>query len=186
MNNKTLRLTCGKKIDVYQNIFTMSEREFFMDFAFRSLYRIGRGSTDFNKFKNESYFTSHFSDEDDEKFQFNNSNTIKDITDKFVKHMSWINATHHGSLYSTHTDHSIIPTSKVQKITLLYCLNVFWDKEHGGEIMFSNSYGEKEIAVDFIPGQIIKFESTLAHRAAFSYGHIEPRYVYVCQYVAKK
>lgn len=183
MNNKTLSLSCGKKIDVYQNIFTLSEREFFMNFALHSLYRIGKGTGEFNKFRNESFFTSYFSDTDDEQFQFNNSNTIKDITNKFLKSISWINATHHGSFYSTHTDHSVISTDKAQKITLLYCLNVFWDKEHGGEIMFNNSYGEKEIAVDFIPGQVIKFDSTLGHRAAFSYGHIEPRYVYVCQYV---
>lgn len=181
MKQKKLKLTCGKHIDIYQNLFSLAERSYFAEYALNSFFKLGGGSNKANKLKGESYFSCVLSTNDEENFGLTNFPVIKKLFKKYNRKESWINATHHGSIYYTHTDIAYNSSNKEDWLTLLYCVNLSWDTEQGGEIMFFNDIGEKEIAVDFIPGQLIAFDSSIGHRAAFSYGHIEPRIMYVCK-----
>ena len=177
MNHKILKLTCGSIIEIYDSVFTISEMTHFYEFSFHSKYKFGRGSNiASSSTKLGSFFSCVFSEEDDANFSFNSKNIVQDITKGFKRKISWINATLPGSWYYGHID------SVEETITLLYANNMYWDPEHGGETLFYNSYGIKEIAIDFTPGRIIKFDGRLKHKPAMSAGHFEPRYMYTCQY----
>ena len=179
MKNKTLKLSCGKKIEIYHDIFTLSQREWFMSFAANSSFKTGRISGSGSMFRPGNFFSCLFNAEDDNNFGLSSLEQVIRIT-KNTPCRSWLNSTITGSWYYTHTDYHSLEVNK--RKTLLYNVNMFWDTEHGGETLFYNSYGEKEIAIDFIPGQVIFFDSSLGHRPAVSQGHIEPRFIYVAQY----
>jgi len=181
MDYKQLTLSCGKKINIYKNLFTSHEREHFKDFAQHSVYKVGRQSTAFTLNKPGCFFSSYYSDQEDHAFGFNNTSLIKKLTENFIRVSSWVNATIPGSMYYSHVDKISLGLDK-KYLTILYCVNGYWDEENGGEILFHNSYGDKEIAVDFSPGQVILFDSLIPHKPAYSYGHFEPRFMYVCVY----
>lgn len=177
MNHKILKLSCESTVEIYDNCFTESERFHLYSFSIYSNYKFGRTSDESTRVNRPgSFFSCFFSKEDDTNFSFNSKNIVQDITKRFKYKRSWINATIPGSWYYGHVD------SSEESITLLYASNLHWDSEHGGETLFYNSYGEKEIVVDFMPGRIIKFDGRLKHKPAMSNGHFEPRYMYTCQY----
>lgn len=154
-----------------------------MSFAQGSNYKVGRYSGEGSINRPGNFFSCTFTDEDDNNFGLNNTPEVQCILGKVSKVISWVNATINGSWYFSHVDFMNNGQDKKEYITLLYNINRFWDNEYGGETLFYNSYGEKEIAVDFIPNQIVVFPSRLAHKPAFSDGNTEPRYMYSCQYV---
>jgi hypothetical protein len=177
MKEKILNLSCGSKIEIYQDVFEYNLRTHFLVFVLQSKYWFGRGSS-INTRHNRlgSFFSCEFSADDDRNFGFNETEIVKKLTKNYKREKSWVNASLPGSWYYTHSD------SIKESLTLLYPINVYWDTEHGGETLFYNSYGEKEIAVDFIPGQIIKFDGRIPHKPAMISGNFEPRFMYTCQY----
>lgn len=181
MNHKILTTTCGRKIQIFQNVFPTFKHEYFINFAQNSSYKIGRRSGPGSLDKPGNFFSCNFTEEDDNNFRFNDTSEVKNILGNVRRKNSWINSTITGSWYYSHVD-SFYEPDDIECITLLFNVNRFWDNEHGGETLFYNIYGEKEIAVDFIPGQIIVFDSRLAHKPAISDGNTEPRYMYVSIY----
>jgi hypothetical protein len=182
MNHKTLVTTCGRKINIFQNVFPIFKHEFFISYAQNSFYKIGRKSGNGSTDKPGNFFSCNFTDEDDYNFGLNNTPEVKNILGNAKRRCSWINSTITGSWYYSHVDWIDNGRDDKEYVTLLFNINRFWDTEHGGETLFYNIYGEKEIAVDFIPGQIIVFDSRLAHKPALSDGNTEPRYIYVSIY----
>lgn len=184
MKQKNLKLSCGANIEIYQDLLTMSQRQYFHRFALLSSYQFGRASSLSTSFKPGSFFSCFFTEEDDKNFGLSEVSSIKEIVGDYTSKVSWINATLPGCWFYPHTD---LPSKEDEnterKISLLYNINTSWDTSHGGEMLFYNSYGEKEIAIDFVPGQLIFFDSKLLHKPAITAGHYEPRYIYVCQYV---
>jgi hypothetical protein len=179
MIHKILTTTCGSEIHIYQNLFTISQCDFFADFAINSKYQVGRFSSSASKLKPGNFFSCAFSDDDDERFGLTSTPQVKEIIGNVSKRLSWINATITGSWYFTHSDIHDNGSSDKEYLTLLFNINRFWDTEHGGETLFYNKHGEKELAVDFIPGQLIVFDSRLAHKPALSDGNTDPRFIFV-------
>ena len=182
MNHKTLKTSCGREIKIFHNVFPIFQHEFFVAYAQNSFYKVGRHSGPGSFDKPGNFFSCILTDEDDNNFGLNNTSEAKNILGNLKRRMSWINTTITGSWYYSHVDWMDDGNDKKKYYTLLFNVNRFWDTEHGGETLFYNIYGEKEIAVDFIPGQVIIFDSRLAHKPAISDGNTEPRYMYVSLY----
>lgn len=52
------------------------------------------------------------------------------------------------------------------KWTMLYYANLNWDKDWGGETMFSNeTYDTIDLAVQYKPGRVVLFDSSIPHKA---------------------
>lgn len=181
MIRKELKLSCGSVIEIYDNVFTDHEMQFFLWFAQKCHYEFGRNSSDTILLNKGSFFSCVFTPKDDQNFSFNNKQLVQKITTGTVPVQSWINATLPGSWYYSHVD-VFDQTLTETPITLLYAINEIWNTNHGGETLFYNSYGEKEFALDFTPGRIIKFDGRLKHKPAIVQGNYEPRYMYTCKY----
>ena len=175
-DHKILKLSCGSVINIYQNVFPRVTMDFFHQFACASKYSYGR-SSDFASRRNKlgSFFSCELTKEDDANFHFNENEIVIKITGKRTRTKSWINATETGSQYFPHADGHCL--------TLLYYINPIWNTDYGGETFFYDFHkNEKEIAVDFVPGQIVTFNGVLTHKPGLVLGNPEPRYVYTCQY----
>jgi hypothetical protein len=172
---KSLKLTCGSSIDIYQNIFTAQEQNDFYMFAVFSKYMFGNHSDiGYKSSKLGSFHSCIFSDEEDNDFGLNKHEFIKKIVHNRSRVRSWINGTLAGSRYYPHTDGYVF--------TILYYINTIWDTDNGGETLFYNMYGEKELAIDFVPGQIVAFDGRLKHKPGLVQWNPDVRYVYTCQY----
>jgi hypothetical protein len=177
---KTINTSCGGSIQIIDDIFTFNERFQFKLFAQNSFYKLGRTSSEIWEHKHGTFFSCSFTEEDDRKFGLAHTTSAREklswLWEGRVINRSWINATLPGSRYYFHRDHP----NKGHK-TLLYYINLEWDKEDGGETLFANSNGEVEVAVSFVPGRIVIFDSELPHKPSLTADNIEPRFIYSCQ-----
>lgn len=186
MKIKEYKTSTDDIVTSYQNVFSCAEREFMLNFAVNSGYAFGSASSPVAKIMNlEPFFNCNFSLEDAERFGFNQSKFVQNLMADYELTGAWINATFPGNFHYHHTDNPVRPDIGAEKYTLMYNVNTIWDSSWGGEILFSNMLGETEIAIDFTPGQIIKFDSRLRHRSAFSHNHKMPRFQFVSQYLKK-
>jgi hypothetical protein len=186
MRSKTLTTSCGSEIVIVDDFFLAAQRQQHEENAMRSLYIVTRTSALIQQ-KPGVFFSSVFDEQDDFNFgvvtdpEFVRTFTF---THTMQKIGSWINATLPGSTYYTHSDTITAQPNGVKDKTLLYYINTEWDTNHGGETMFYNMKGEKEIAIDFVPGRMVFFDSLLPHRPAYTYGHYTPRYVYTYKFTS--
>lgn len=175
MIHKSLKLTCGSQVDIYQNIFTDQEQSDFYRFAALSKYMYGNHSElSYKASKLGSFYGCVFTEQDDLNFGLNKNIQIQKIVNNRPRVRSWINGTLSGSRYYPHTDGHVF--------TVLYYINTIWDTDHGGETLFYNMYGEKELAIDFVPGQVVAFDGRLKHKPGLVQWNPDVRYVYTCQY----
>ena len=72
------------------------------------------------------------------------------------------------STYYYHTD----SLEDSDEVTVLYYVNTRWDKNWGGETLFSNDLGECEIAVEYKPGRIVIFDSAIEHKPKIGRAHV--------------
>ena len=182
MNKKTITTSCGKFIDVYDNVFLFTEQEFFERFFkesfFKYQYTLSSASTTHlpNTFLNSKYTL-----EDVKNLNFFNVNNVNQILSSYGKldfSRAWVNLSLPGTYYQKHTD--ISSKFNVRQISVMYYGTTTWQDSYGGETFFYNNNGEKEIVVDYIPGRLVIFDSSIPHKPAFPYGHTVGRYVFVC------
>jgi len=182
MNKKSITTSCGKFIDIYDNVFTFTQQEFFEQFFKTSSYKylctISSSSTGHLP---NTFLHSKYTFDDVTKLNFFNVKNIDEILNNYGElkfSTAWANLSLPGTYYQKHTD--IGGEFGVKQITLMYYATTTWQDSYGGETFFYNDSGEKEIVVDYIPGRVVIFDSSIPHKPAFSYGHIVGRYVFVC------
>jgi Rps23 Pro-64 3,4-dihydroxylase Tpa1-like proline 4-hydroxylase len=180
IKKKSLTTACGKFVDVYDNVYSFREQEFFENFLINSFYTTKSAASQTTRHLPNTYLHSRFSREDVENLKIFNNSNIKNIISSYGVEAygeAWANLSLPGTYYQKHSDAKEL---EVNQITIMYYATMTWQDSFGGETFFYNDYGEKEIVVDFIPGRVVIFDSSLAHKPAFSYGHIVGRYVFVC------
>lgn len=183
MRIQTRSLSCGKKITIFDDVFSYRDREYFESFAKNlSFVHEVNGHSRTTKHLPTSIFHCRFRQEDDKNLglyaklkkhdHFKFLNDLQQLT-------SWVNLTVPCSIFHTHTDAGNDPPNEQETHTLLYYVNCHWEDWYGGETIFYNSFREKEIVVDFVPGRLIMFNSTIPHKPAYTYAHTYGRYSYV-------
>jgi Rps23 Pro-64 3,4-dihydroxylase Tpa1-like proline 4-hydroxylase len=179
---KSLTTSCGKFIDVYDNVFSIREQECFEMYFINSNYTYQNTKTSATTTHLPSTFLHCRLDnsKDVQSLGFFNNNNIKLILSQFNRlefNVAWINLSLPGTYYQKHTDIGDVLNEKA--LTLMYYGTTTWQDSYGGETFFYNDYGEKEIVVDYIPGRVVIFDSSTCHKPAFSYGHVVGRYTFV-------
>ena len=179
---KNLKTSDGMIVDVYDDVFTYQEREYFEFFMSMSeyTYRQSTGSHITNHLP-WTHLHKRLSTEEVKKFGLlENKNLISIISNYDLNTIitSWFNLSLPCTQYQIHSDN---PTSNdnIRQLTLMYYATNTWKESYGGETFFYNNRLEKEIVVDFVPGRFVLFDSRIPHKPAFSFGHVVGRYIFV-------
>lgn len=182
MKKKSITTGCGKFIDIYDNVFLFRDQEFFERFFQSNLFSYNKTLTSTNtSHLPNTFLHSRYTMEDINRFNFFNVESIQEILKKYGNlefSTAWANLSLPGTYIQKHTDNSV--EFGKNQITLMYYGTTTWQDSYGGETFFYNDNGEKEIVVDYIPGRIVIFDSSIPHKSAFSYGHTVGRYVFIC------
>lgn len=183
MIEKTLTLSTGETIFIYDNVFEDYEIFKFQSFVENSHYKVGTVSFTVLQMERDSFLRCQFSEEDLNNFGIFDSTNFQPIKKHFNTTLknSWVVLSTHLSQYHFHTD-DMKYNGKSRK-TMLYYVNNKWDKDWGGETLFCNSQGEVEIAVEFRPNRVVVFDNNLMHKPApISLSSYPYRYCFVAQF----
>ena len=176
MRHKKITTSSGKFIDIYDDVFPPHLYQHHIGFAQKSNYKLGSASNENVQWqRDKTFFQCIFSKEDFNNFRFFNDELVGKLQDYEIKRC-WIVASSPLSTYYYHTDGSD------PGITLLYYVNTRWNKEWGGETLFTNDEGECEIAVEYKPNRVVIFNSLIEHKASpISMEADEFRFIFVIQ-----
>jgi Rps23 Pro-64 3,4-dihydroxylase Tpa1-like proline 4-hydroxylase len=186
MIHKSIKTSTNKDIEVFDNVFTSSEKGYFEYYIQNKPHTLGSTSSTELWQKNKTFFKSNFSDPDINDFGFLNSPSfipIKEFvpSEKFILRSCWSIA---SSPFSTQYYHVDCLSPNIKGKTLLYYVNNRWNTNWGGETIFSNDLGESEIIIDYIPGRIVIFDSTILHKASpISIEADEFRFIFSIQFI---
>jgi len=180
-NHKEIILSCGSKIQIFDNLFSWQEREYFFQFVAGSLYTTQNGASTATteSFSKQVIFQSHYDKNDDKNFNLLYSpNITSHLKTLGFPTRSWANVTLPGCWIHQHSDASTRQYDG--QITLMYFASFKWEKHFGGDTIFCNSHtGEKERVVEYVPGRLVLFDSCIPHITTLTIGQALPRYTYV-------
>jgi len=185
MKHQRRQTSDHKIIDIYDEVFTQAERDFHLNFAYNSTYRVSPVFQNSFWIKDKNFFYSTFDNNDLNNFAFLSSDSFAEINKELVDYIPdryYLNTASIATNSYYHVDYT-----KPGRKTLLYYLNERWCREWGGETLFTGKYGECEIAVEYKPGRIVIFDSEIEHKPAqISTDADEFRSVFVIQYRNKR
>jgi Rps23 Pro-64 3,4-dihydroxylase Tpa1-like proline 4-hydroxylase len=159
---KELQTSSGKKIVVYDNLFTMAERQGFYSFCKNSFYKIDGKDSDIIEHQNNLTLVARYVSEDVDNMKF--FHCIKDekinfVIDNFRLDSASVNLSTPADSYHVHTD-----THVTEGITLLYYVNMRWSIDWAGETVFLNENGDDfEFVSPYKPGRLLMFDGTIPH-----------------------
>jgi hypothetical protein len=152
---KEVTVCDNKKIHIFDNLFSLSERIFFHEFATFSRYQMTVMDNNYNA------MSSFYDDRDISRLGLNNTQGYKIVDEMFnlsERKMLQIrvNCTNISTKNKPHTDTSIF--------TFLYHVNLEWKIYWGGHICFTNeNLDDFEYICAFKPGRLVVFDSTIPH-----------------------
>jgi len=187
-NYKQLFTSNGKMIEIYDNIFTSSEKTHHLIYAQNAQYNLGYPSSSILWHRSDTFFAHIMGNSEIDAFGIKKTNFYKNILLKrlptYEIERSWILSSSPLSTYYYHVDN---PDESINRKTLLYYLNSRWDRNWGGETLFANNNGESEIAVEYKPGRIVIFDGSIEHKpSAISMKADEYRFIFVIQFISKE
>lgn len=185
--HKRIKTSSGKYIEIFDEVFTSSERQYHLSFIQNASYTLGKNSNNNLWQKNRTFFQAPFERNDlDELGIFSTSSfdPVRPVLSgqNSIKH-SWALASTPFSTYYYHVD-TFSPDSNGK--TLLYYVNDRWDRNWGGETLFCDETGESEYAIQYKPGRIVVFDNSIEHRpASISMEADEFRFIFVAQFLSQ-
>lgn len=177
----------GKMIEIYDDIFTSSERTHHLSYAQQSQYSLGYPTSEVFWQRSDTFFVHLMQEYNINLFKIKETKFYKETVLKrlpeYEIERSWILSSSPFSTYYYHVDN---PDENIKRKTLLYYLNNRWDRNWGGETLFANDNGECEIAVEYKPGRVVIFDGSIEHKpSAISIKADEYRFIFVIQYVER-
>lgn len=162
---KTLTLTTGENVYIYDDVFDANECEYYNKFAQNSLFKCNYNSSMLNEHMTYAALTSPFNDKDVENFQFFQSKNFGKVKHHFKnmhRFVSWITLIKMMPEVYYHVDDSNSTNSNT--MSMIYYVNMEWNINYGGETIICNSKGEPELAIATKPNRIAIYSSKLMHK----------------------
>jgi hypothetical protein len=177
----------GKLIEIYDDVFTSSERYLHLIKAQNYPFILGYPTTNILWQSGDTFFTHVITNEDLIDLNINKTNFFKEVISnglsEYELERSWVLVSSPFSTYYYHVDNSV---ETVKRKTLLYYLNNRWDRNWGGETLFANDSGDCEVAVAYKPGRVVIFDGSIEHKpSAISIKADEFRFIFVIQFVER-
>lgn len=164
MRHQKRYTTDNKVIDIYDDVFSQAEREYHIDFTYKSKYTLNNAFGGSFWIKDKNIFVSSFDSEDLSNFNFLDTDSFEPIQKTLINFDINNCYAHVSSLASNFYYHVDTSLENVGK-TLLYYVNPRWDRNWGGETLFANRNGECEVSVEYRPGRIVVFDADIEHKA---------------------
>jgi hypothetical protein len=164
----------NKRIEIFDNVFSLVERDTLHDYAVSVPYRLSRLSSELPQQRSYPTLKADVSISDLIKLNFFNPTVLSLIKDNNLRFLqSYINLGTCGDTYFYHIDSSC-STDK----TLIYYVNVDWPFEWEGETHFSNEELDDIVySSAFKSGRVLFFDATIPHKSSQpSYGAKTFRY----------
>jgi hypothetical protein len=186
MRHRVIKTSSNKSIEIFDDVFTSSEKSYFEYYIQNKPHTLGSTSNTELWQRNKTFFKSNFTESDINEFGFLNSNSFIPIeqhvsSEKFNVRSCWSIA---SSPFSTQYYHVDCLSPNANGKTLLYYVNNRWNTNWGGETVFSNDSGESEIIVDYISGRVVIFDSSILHKATpISIEADEFRFIFSIQFI---
>jgi hypothetical protein len=156
---RTLLTSNGKKIEIYDGLFSFKERENFYSYVTNSLYRTSGADT--YRLEHKGHFSLYC------------GLSFQDVTDMgLLKHpevKKVLNTRPLGAYKQARFNLSTLNDSNhfhidTGALTLLYYPNPEWRIEWGGYTLFANDdTTEIEHCVAYVPGRLIIFDGSIPH-----------------------
>lgn len=159
---KELKTQSGKNILIYDDLFTMAQRQEFYDYAKNCYFKISATDNTNIEYQSDRSLVSTLNLSD-----INNLGFFKAIKDEkldqiFKEHIlesCIVNLSTPADIYHIHTDINL-----KKGITLLYYINMNWNIEWAGETLFFDDNGtEIEFISAYKPGRIVLFDGDIPH-----------------------
>ena len=151
----------GKEILIFDNLFDLTARTYFYDFALHSKYSPLTKDTTFLEHGADFNLACHFSAEDLEAIKFLSHPSCKQLE----KYFNGFNIKQVRINLTTLNDNNRIHVDNTKECkTLLYYLNLDWKLEWGGSLTIaSEDVVEIEHSISCVPGRLIIMDGTLPH-----------------------
>jgi Rps23 Pro-64 3,4-dihydroxylase Tpa1-like proline 4-hydroxylase len=185
---KEITTSTNKKIYIFDDVYTQIEKKQFYYFAKDSLYKTDGKSNYEMTNETGSFLVSKFSSQDVNDFKiFDNNSIAKSNIFNLVKEKIpmryWILLNNLSTKVYYHID---LNSSNIPSMSFLYYLNLEWKKEWGGETIFADDNENSEIAIDFVPGRIVLFDSSIPHKSSYVSHDAPWRYTFNCVFQEEK
>jgi len=160
MKHQSYTLNDGKKIDVFDDVFSLQTRTDIFNYCINSNFKIGWGDSPLPERKPHDQFVhSQYTKKDLETIKIFDCLKHKEISDTLngcVDVMSILNL-------SVPSDVNHIHTHKEKKV-LLYYVNLEWNQGFHGETLFYTEDLESiQFASPYTPGRIMVFDANIPH-----------------------
>jgi hypothetical protein len=171
----------NKRIAVYDDLFTLLDRQKFYDFATKSFFRLGWSDGAILENYANMFVYSSYSKEDLDNLEI--LNKIKDSEaanelDGYVLHQCMLNL-------STASDTNYVHSHAESKV-LLYYVNLEWrDGWHGETLFFDEPCKNIVFANPYTPGRLISFDATIPHTIR-PQSHIAAKYRFTLAIIFNK
>lgn len=155
----------NKEIHIFDNILQSAQRLHIYNFIRNSAYTMNSGPTTNLENLHEQGLSCFLNYEDVHNLQ------IFDFMNEEIKsYADPLNCTRAFILLENHKYYTRYHTDGLKfQWTMLYYANMEWDKDWGGETLFTNeNYDEIEYAVMYKPGRFVLFDSTIPHKGSLS------------------
>lgn len=176
---KTITLSSGKQIHVFDDLFTLTQRRWFKDFAQDCYLRPeGRSTTAWEHPGN--FLLARFGPKDLENFKLLDAvelNPVFEILGRREIDRAWLLFSDLSTKIYYHTD---VNLETKNAFSMLYYVNLEWKDYWGGETIFADENGEAEVCVTYKPGRVVLFDSTINHKAACISSDAPFRYTFNC------
>lgn len=151
----------GKIFDVYDDLFSVFERDRFYTFMKSSLFKIDGSDSGDDGNRLELQVFSSFSNEDLKNLGFLDNAPMRKILVKYgLNDMSLKQIRVNMSVPSERNR----PHIDTDGITVLYYANLQWDLSWGGHTLFLNDSGDDvDSVIGFKPGRIAVFDGSIPH-----------------------
>lgn len=149
----------NKSIKVYDNVFSLTQRQNLYSFVTKSKFSIGWADTEIMENQSNKLLHSSYSNEDLDNFKLfsylQGTELSKDLEGHKVD-QAIVNL-------STASDYNFIHAHPQNKV-LLYYVNLEWqDGWHGETLFFDESCKDIVFASQFTPGRFILFDASIPH-----------------------
>jgi len=159
---KEIKTSSGKSISIYDDLFTMAQRQEFYNYAKNCNFRLNATDNPTIEYQSDISLLSNLNTSDINQFGFFrciNDDNLDKIFSEYILESCLINLSTPADIYHIHSDVHL-----KKGITLIYYINMNWNIEWAGETLFFDDSGsEIEYISPYKPGRLVLFDGQIPH-----------------------
>lgn len=179
---KQINISNGKKIFIFDDVFSHQDKINLFLYAKNSNFTTDGTSNELLYEESGRFIVSRYSTEDINNFGIFQKTSEKmklifEIIGNKIPIRYWILLSNLSTKIYYHIDGR---SNDVPSLSFLYYLNLEWKNDWGGETIFCDDFRDDKICIDYVPGRVVLFDSSISHKAAYVSHDAPLRYTFNC------